>query len=184
MDLSLQLHDFFLLLFNPSLQTDHLKQKIEKLVGVIIRNFTGDAMYPHTHLKIWSNQKWNPQMFPGCVDFRYDPIYLLFYGPQAIHFRAKYIRILHTVSLQKKSSLCRSWVAVGRTSGSLLVSFLTYSARTGHLWQNDSGIFPSLRSPRVRTRSISVPKGWKSSRATTPTLYMSDWKSRINMNSV
>lgn len=84
------------------------------------------------------------------------------------------------MSLLQKSSLCRSWLAVGRTLGSLLVSFMMYLARIGHLWQNESGIFPSLRSPRVRTRSISVPKGWNSSRASTPMLYMSDWRSNNN----
>lgn len=81
------------------------------------------------------------------------------------------------MSLLQKSSLCRSWLAVGRTLGSLSVRFMMYFVRTGHLWQNESGIFPSLRSPSVRTRSISVPKGWNSSRASTPMLYMSDWVS-------
>lgn len=93
-------------------------------------------------------------------------------------------KVIHTMSLLQKSSLCRSWLAVGRTSGSILVSFTMYLVRTGHLWQNESGIFPSLRSPRVRTRSISVPKGWNNSRARTPMLYMSDWARNNNTNKV
>lgn len=74
----------------------------------------------------------------------------------------------------QKSSLCSIWLAVGRSAGFKLISLMMYLASTGHLWQKVSGIFPSLRSPRVRTRSISVPKGWNNSRASTPMLYMSD----------
>lgn len=86
-----------------------------------------------------------------------------------------------TMSLLPKSSLSKSCLAVGRTLGFLLISIMMFLAKTGHLWQNGSGIFPSFRSPRVRTRSISVPKGWNNSKASTPMLYMSDCKKTLKL---